>query len=99
VTSPKSIQDVPYELEAQQILDNACEVWLRADDQINLLEWAIARDPTEGKALTESGNIRAITIQGAQSISSPTVTLIYRIEQHRVVVLNAKVEAAKPRQH
>jgi hypothetical protein len=77
VAIARPIFDVVYETAAQEILDNACEGWLRADDQISLLEWAIARDPKEGKALTESGNIRAITIQGALSISSPTVTLIY----------------------
>lgn len=89
--------DVCYEPEAQTAIDDACEAWLRTDDQVFLLEWAIARDPKEGKPLTESGQTRALTLEGAKSIGAPTVTFVYVIEQNRVVVKQAKFENAKPK--
>jgi len=89
------MRSVRYEPAAQEAADNACEQWLRTDDQINLLEWVISRDPTKGLALSESGNIRTLTVQGARSISSPTVTIVYEIEPHVISVLSARFEEAQ----
>jgi hypothetical protein len=87
------LREVRYETEAQQAIDDACEIWLRADDQVRLLEWAIVRDPTVGTPLTESGNVRAISAQGAASISSPTVTLVYEIEPSLICIKSALIDA------
>jgi hypothetical protein len=91
----KVLRDFRYETEAQEAIDNACEVWLRADDQVNLMEWVILRDHNEGLPLTESGLVRTLTIQGAASISSPTVTFVYEIEPHRICVKAAKFDEAQ----
>ena len=88
------MRDVRYETEAQEACDNACERWLRADDQIWLLEWIIVRDPTEGLALTESGKTRAITLQGMISNSAPTVTFVYEVEPDRICVKAALFDEA-----
>jgi len=97
VASPRLLRDFRYEPEAQKAIDDACEVWLRADDQLNLLEWVLLRDPEEGKALTESGLTRTLTVQGAASISMPTVTVVYEIEPHRICIKAAKFDEAKNR--
>ena len=91
----RTLRDICYETEAQKAIDDACEGWLRTDDQVQLLEWIIVRDPQEGLALTESGLTRSLTLQGAASISSPTVTFVYEIERLRIVIRSARFEHAK----
>lgn len=90
------LRDVRYETEAQQACDDACEKWLRADEQTNLLEWIIIRDPNEGMALTESGLTRTLTIQGMISNSAPTVTFVYTVEPHLITVRTAKFDDPTP---
>jgi len=41
------------------------------------MEWAIAREPSFGKPISESGHVRTLMIQGARSIGWPTLTVIY----------------------
>ena len=95
--SKRVLRDIRYDTEAQQTIDDACEVWLRADDQVNLMEWIIVRDPNEGVALTESGAVRSLTIQGAASISSPTITFVYEVEPNVICVKAAKFDAPQIR--
>jgi hypothetical protein len=94
--SRRVLRDIRYDPEAQQACDDACEVWLRADEQISLLEWTIVRDPQEGIALTESGQSRALTLHGMVSNSAPTVTFVYEIEPHVICVKAAKFDDPTP---
>ena len=89
----KVMRDIRYESEAQQAIDDGCEVWLRTDDQVSLLEFALVRDPMVGTPLTESGNVRAVSVQGALSNSSPTVTFLYEIQPHLITVKSALIDA------
>jgi len=93
---PRILRDIRYETEAQQACDDASERWLRADEQISLLEWIVVRDPTEGFALTESGKTRALTIHGMITNSAPTVTFVYEIEPHLICVKAAKFDDPTP---
>jgi hypothetical protein len=93
---PRTLRDIRYEPEAQQTCDDACEWYTRAHDQIELIEWIIARDPTEGMSITESGKTRALTVPGALSISAPTVTYVYEMEDQYITVKSARFVDAKP---
>ena len=88
------MRDVRYDSEAAKAIDEASEVWDRADIAVGMIEWAIARDPTVGQPLTESGVSRVLTICGAISIGMPTVTYAYEIEQHYITVRTASFEVA-----
>lgn len=90
------MRDFRYDSEAANAIEAACETWTRTDDAVFLIEWAITRDPTEGKSLTESGDIRQLSLQGAVSIQMPTVTFVYEIDPHYITVKEARFETAKP---
>ena len=90
------LRDIRYESEAQQSCNDACERWLRANEQIVLLEWIIVRDPNEGYALTESGQARALTIQGMITQSAPTVTFVYEVWPTVITVKAAKFDDPTP---
>ena len=70
----RTIRHQPAVAEAY---DNACERWERADEVWNIMEWTIAREPSFGKALSESGHVRSFVVQGARLIGWPTLTVIY----------------------
>jgi hypothetical protein len=90
------LRDFRYQPQARLAVDEALEKWARTDDAIRDLEWTILRDPLLGKALTESGLTRGLTLQGAASIGLPTVTYVYEVEPERIVVHSARFEDAKP---
>lgn len=56
------------------VIDAAKQRWSRAKDAWETITWTLAHDPEVGKPLTESGRTRTFTIDGARSISLPTVT-------------------------
>ena len=85
---------VRYETPAQDACDDATEKWERADEAIQTIEWTLMRDPNAGEALTESGNIRSITLDGARSVGFPKVTVVYEIEQYIMVFHSMKFEDA-----
>jgi hypothetical protein len=51
--------------------------------------WIIARDPTAGDPVTESGITRAYTFEGARSIDLPTLTLLYEVQAETIVIHDA----------
>ena len=69
--------------------------WPRARDAWEALTWIVSRDPQEGKAVTESGRTRAITIEGARSIGFPTLTLVYEIQNPKIIIHDALFTDAK----
>jgi len=71
------VRTVWHQPAASKAYDEACEKWERADEVWNAMEWAIAHDPKLGKALSDSGHVRTLMIQGARSIGWPTLTVIY----------------------
>ena len=89
------LRDVRYDSEAAQAIQDAEEWWPRIDDAITLIEFAIARDPTEGKAMSESGSLRLLTVWGADSIGIPTVTYLYEFDDRYITVKEATFTYAK----
>ena len=76
-------------------VDNAKLRWSRADDAWDTVVWVLARDPTLGIPITESGNSRSFSVEGARSIDLPTVTVVYEMTPLAVEVRDAKFEDAK----
>lgn len=71
--------------------------WSRADDAWQGVTWTLAHDPTTGDStpLTESGDVRAYTSEGARSIGLPTLTVVYRFDRQYVTILEARFADAK----
>ena len=78
-----------------RVLDDAKGRWARADDAWNAIVWVVARDPSIGIALTESGATRSFTLDGARSIALPSVTVVYETTPLGVVIHDANFEDAK----
>jgi hypothetical protein len=89
------LRDIRYDPEALQAIQDAEEWWARTEDAVALIEFAIARDPTEGKALTESGALRLLTVWGASSVGIPTVTYLYEVDPRYITVKEARFADAK----
>lgn len=78
-----------------EALSRACENWSRTEDAWDAITWAIARDPTFGAPISESGDVRAAIFDGAKSMDMPTITVIYKIGNPTVELLYAKFEEPK----
>lgn len=73
----------------------ACLRWPKAHDVWEALTWVLSHDPREGKALSESGDVRAYTLDGARSVGWPTLTVLYRKEGDHLVIYDAQFTEAK----
>jgi hypothetical protein len=73
---------------ATRSLDSALERWSRAMDAWEAATWAIAHDPESGEPVTESGQTRAYSFEGARSIDLPSVTLVYEIEDDNHLIVH-----------
>ena len=58
-------------------VDDACEVWARADEAWELVKWVLAHDPTKGEPLSESGEARALVFPGQAAHDMPTIVAVY----------------------
>lgn len=83
---------------AQAAVDSACIRWPDAERAWSAIEWALARDPSVGPALSESGNVRALVYRGAKSIGQPDVEVIYEITSHEIIVQSADFSEAQAEQ-
>ena len=88
------MRGVRHEDDADAALRLALDRWERADEVWDAAIWNIARDPTIGIAVTESGNVRSLTIQGARSIGWPTLTVLYEFNSEMVIVHDALFKEA-----
>jgi hypothetical protein len=86
------VKTLRHQPDVDLALREALEQWSRADEVWDAITWTIARDNSVGKPLSEAGNVRTYTIQGAISVGWPTLTIIYRVESERIVIEAAKFE-------
>lgn len=68
--------------------------WRRAKLAWEAITWIVARDPEVGVPITDSGKTRTLQLVGARSIDEPTVTVVYVIEDGRIVIHDARFEDA-----
>lgn len=76
-------------------LDRAEVRWERAHYAWECITWIVLHDPFVGTAMTESGLTRAYTFDGALSLDMPTATIVYVIEEQRIIVIDARFEDSK----
>jgi hypothetical protein len=58
---------VRLDLDVEAELQEARLRWLRADDAWEMIEWVLARDPTKGTPISESGLARSFVFDGSPS--------------------------------
>lgn len=83
--------------DVMRAVDEAEANWPRANDAWEAITWAIVREPYLGIAITESGNIRQFTFDGARTIGMPTVTVVYEMRHTEIIVHAARFEESKYR--
>jgi hypothetical protein len=67
-------------------LEAACEKWSGTEIAWEAIEWVLCRDPEVGRALNESGSVRAFIYVGARAIQQPDIQVTYVVEQNEIVV-------------
>jgi hypothetical protein len=83
---------------ARASVDSAVERWPDAERAWGAIEWTLARDPSVGIPLSESGKIRGFVYEGARSIGQPDVDVIYEITSMEIIVRSAEFKDAQARQ-
>lgn len=81
--------------DAEQAYNEAVDKWPKADYAWQTATFIVAREPTAGDPLNESGSVRTFTLEGARSIGMPTLVLIYRVEGDTVILEAARFSDAK----
>lgn len=71
-------------------LDEARGQWERVDDAWNMIEWVLARDPTKGVPVTESGSARSFVFVGSHAHGMPDIQVIYVDEAPYVTIKSVK---------
>jgi hypothetical protein len=89
------LRSVVYGGAASNACDDATERYDRAEDAIKTVEWTLAHDPQIGAPLNEAGTIRSVTLDGAQSIGLPTVTVVYEVDAETITIHDMKFEDSK----
>ena len=67
-------------------LYDARHKWERLDDAWGMIEWVLARDPTKGEPISESGLARSFVFAGSIAHDMPDIQLIYVFEEPYVTI-------------
>lgn len=76
--------------EVEAALEDACAQWARAQEAWDVVTWVLARDPTRGEPLTESGQARTFVYEGSWAHDMPTIVVLYVIEEPYVTIRRAR---------
>lgn len=90
-----SVREAP---DVQIAVDDAKERWARADEAWEAVTWTLARDPTFGEPLNESGHTRAFTFVGAWAYEMPTIVVVYDFDKQYVTIRSVRFQDAQPGQ-
>lgn len=75
----------------EKAVNAAYDQWPRAEDAWETVKDVVVRDPMgAGEAVTESGKTRSFTFDGASSIGLPSISVVYVVEDHNVVIRDVK---------
>lgn len=83
------------ETRVSNAVQEASERWARAHEAWEFVTWLIARDPSCGSRLTESGDLRVLFWGGGRSIGMPDIRVTYRVSDNLVELEDAKFSEAK----
>jgi hypothetical protein len=76
-------------------LESACHRWSGTEIAWEAIEWVLAHDSLVGRALNESGSVRAFIYDGANSIKQPDITVTYVLTVNEIIVKIAEFKNAK----
>lgn len=79
----------------RQSLESACDKWTGTEIAWEAIEWVLSHDSQVGRSLNESGSLRALIYDGANSIKQPDIEVTYMIEIYEIVVKTAEFKDAK----
>lgn len=57
--------------------------------------WVLARDPTVGVPLSETGSLRAFTMEGRYIYQIPTIVVVYDYDDTRITIQTARFTKAR----
>lgn len=69
-------------------LAQARETWSGADFAWEVVTWFVMRAPEDGDRISMTAPVFGRTVHGAKSIGMPTITILYRVEEFRIVVFD-----------
>lgn len=84
------MRSVRVDSEVEAELEDARRIWLRVDDAWEMIEWVLARDPTSGSPVTESGAARSFVFEGAWAHNMPTIQVLYMFDDRYVTIKSAR---------
>jgi hypothetical protein len=80
------VKGVVYENQASAAITTARALYPRMGDAVDLIEWAIVRDPEMGTALFPGSRMRMVVFQGAASVGIPTIEVVFEDSGERVTI-------------
>ena len=84
------MRTVRLDLIVDAELEDARLRWSRVDDAWNMIEWVLARDPTKGDPLTESGSARSFVFVGSNAHDMPNIQVVYVDEDPHITIKSVK---------
>lgn len=79
------MKEVIYEHQADAAIQTARALFSRLGDTIEIIEWAIVRDPGMGTALAPTSKMRMVVFQGGASVGLPTVEVVFEVRAECIV--------------
>lgn len=84
------MRSVRTEFSVDEALEQARSEWERLDDAWAMIEWVLARDPTKGIPLSESGKARAFVFEGSNVHAMPNIEVVYVEEPFYVTIKSVR---------
>lgn len=85
------MRTVRLDLSAEADLEDAKHEWPRLEDAWIMIEWVLARDPTKGLPLSESGLARSFVFDGSWAHDMPTIQILYVFEEPYVTIKSVRI--------
>ena len=83
------MREIREEERVRRAVNDAEDRWERGFDSWEAITWTVARDPQVGRKMTEDGSVRSAIFDGARSAKMPSVEIIYRFDDEKIMVLGA----------
>lgn len=79
----------------EDALEAASDRWERTNDAWDTLLWVLARDPTVGVPISETGTARTLVYPGSWAHQMPTIKVLYEIDVGYVTIRAAEFSDAQ----
>lgn len=89
------MRDVVESSDVMGEVDECRTKWERFDDAWDVVFWVLARDPTVGSPLNETGHLRAFVFEGSWAHEMPTIDVIYEVTETTIVIQRVRFREAR----